>query len=492
MVLPDKILVRKKYFFIIGIALISLAMHFNHFSKELVGIHVWRQTQTQIVINNFYQEDFNILNPRINEREDRDGIFRMEFPLMQWLIALLYKILGSHIIITRISMFIVGLFSVAGMYKLLKNISGNDSIGLIAAWTFNFSPSFYFYTINPLPDNLALCCGIWSLAFFFIWTRQKKISLLFISGFFLSAAALCKLPFILFYTLPFTYFIINAVKNKELKKNTINLFAVSLFLIFPLSWYASVVPQWHGNGVVSGIADNHFSFMVIMDYLLFNFESTLPELLINYGSVVFFIAGFYFLIKLKLYKKELFPVIVICCLSIVAYFLFEINMIAKVHDYYLFPFYPGIFILVSYGAYYLLKSGGRGIQYFVMACLLILPLTAYIRMHGRWNLEKPGFNKDLLIYKEELRNAVPDNALCIMGNEDSHFVYSYYVNKKGWIFNEDDLDAEKMKQIINRGASYMYSDSRKTDEGGELKPYLDSLIMEKGSIRVYRLKTNIK
>ena len=77
---------------IVSIPLISLIMHFNHFTKDLIGVHVWRQTQTQSTINNFYQEDFNILNPKRNDRGDGEGIFRMEFPLMQWCVAFLYKI----------------------------------------------------------------------------------------------------------------------------------------------------------------------------------------------------------------------------------------------------------------------------------------------------------------------------------------------------------------------------------------------------------------
>jgi len=45
-----------------SIALINLTMHFEHFSKDLMSNHVWRQTQTKSTIINFYEEDMNILN----------------------------------------------------------------------------------------------------------------------------------------------------------------------------------------------------------------------------------------------------------------------------------------------------------------------------------------------------------------------------------------------------------------------------------------------
>lgn len=93
-----------------------------------------------------------------------------------------------------------------------------------------------------------------------------------------------------------------------------------------------------------------------------------------------------------------------------------------------------LFILVAYGAWNLLALKIRYLKYLVILCLLILPLTAYLRMEDRWNAETPGFNKDLLVYSEELRNAAPKDALCIVGNDVSHYIYFYYIDKKGGLF----------------------------------------------------------
>lgn len=46
------------------IIVLTIFMHLPHFSKELMRIHVLRQTQTKATINNLYEEDMNILNPR--------------------------------------------------------------------------------------------------------------------------------------------------------------------------------------------------------------------------------------------------------------------------------------------------------------------------------------------------------------------------------------------------------------------------------------------
>lgn len=462
-------------------------MHWDVFPKELVSIHTWRQIHSQTAINNFYEEDFNILNPRCNDRGNGEGFHRMEFPLMQWVTASLYKIFGKHLIITRIVNFIIGLLSILGIYFLLLYLFNNPIIGVIGAWTFNFSPAFYYYTVNPIPDNLALCFSIWGLAAFFHYTSSKGLFALFISALLLALSALTKLPFIIFYAIPFFYFLFN-IKRYGQKHLVMGLaLFLGLFLLLPFAWYAWVIPGWEGAGIVSGILGNEFDFLIILDYLQHNLISTLPELLINYGSVPFFLAAFYFLWRNNVSSNVSFKILAIGGLAAMAYFLFEINMIEKVHDYYLFPFMPFIFILVAYGAYHLMSSGKSYLTYLSYLLLLALPLTAYLRMKDRWDTDSPGFNKDFLVYKDELRGLVPKNALCVVGNDHTKVIYFYYVDKKGWGF-DNYLTGDVLKEMIENGARYIYCDDRQTDENPTIHQYFDEKLFDKGSIRVYSLK----
>ena len=63
-----------KVYVFVFIIVISLAMHFPHFTKDIVSVHAWRQTQTQSNIISFYEEDFNIFHPRQTNRADRTDI----------------------------------------------------------------------------------------------------------------------------------------------------------------------------------------------------------------------------------------------------------------------------------------------------------------------------------------------------------------------------------------------------------------------------------
>ncbi len=468
------------------IALVSFAMHFRHFSKDITSIHAWRQAETQTTILNFYEEDFNILNPRQNNRGDGDGIFRREFPLMQWLIAGTYKIFGNHLILTRIMMFLFSVMAVAGMYVLIRTLFRQKIAALVAAWTFAFSPSFYYYSINPLPDVFALCCSVWGVAIFFRWIKNGSFRPMVLSAVFLCIGALVKLPFIIFYSVPATFFILELRQGK--KKNAALLAIVNgLFLVLPISWYAWVIPQWSGLNIVHGITQNQSSIVEILDYLQHNLISTLPELLLGYGTLLFFLAGVFFLFHNRLYRHRLYPALMVWGMITLMYFFFEINAIGKVHDYYLFPFYPLLFILVAYGAGRMFGSGIPVLRYLSIALVLAAPVLCYARMQGRWDTDSPGFNRDLLVYKQDIRDAVPSDALCIAGNDISGRIFFYYIDKKGWCFWEDKLSDERLENLIRLGAEYLYSDSREIDGNPSIMPYLDDRVGEYGTIKIFRL-----
>lgn len=463
-------------------------MHWQHLPKDLVSIHVWRQTETQSTINNFYEEDMNIFNPRRNYRGDTEGIYRVEFPLMQWLIAGIYKILGQHLILTRLFILVIGFLSVFGIYQLLNALFRKAEMALIGAWAFNFSPSFYYYTINPLPDNLALCSAIWGMAMFFKWHRNQKPTQMVFSGLLFAVGALCKLPYILFFIIPFAWLVRLVIKKSLDKRTAVTLVGAMSFAILPLAWYIKYIPGWSENPVVKGMVGSSVSFETMIDYLFHNLMITLPELLLNFGAVPLFLAGFYYLLKRNKFRDDRFLLLFSLGIVVLMYYLFEANVIGKIHDYYLFPFLPLLFVMVAYGAYHLLHSQQRLLKLFGMLCLLILPLTCYLRMQSRWNTDSPGFNSDLLHHKTALREAVPKDALVVAGNDHSHFIFLYYIDKKGWIFQDDDLDAANLKIMIEGGAEYLYSDSRAIDTSTAILNYIEKPVLTKGSISVFRLK----
>lgn len=474
------------------IPLISLAMHARIFTLDLMGVHVWRQAQTQTNILNFAEEDCNVLNPRINNRGNTDGIFRMEFPVMQWMFGAVYKAVGTDsIIITRVLSFLLSLFSIYGIYLLVMAVSGNKAMAVAGAWCFTFSPVFYYYTMNPLPDNFAMAAGIWGLAYFFRWLKNDRARTLIFSAVLLSLATFAKLPFIVFTAAAITAFFILLSRKKYAGSTMIAVVFILCFLP-AIAWYAWVIPGWVGNDVVAGISAGT-SGQEVVRVLVHHLISALPESLVNYGAMLFFISALALIFLRKLYRHPLFIYLAACGIGVLLYFFYELNMIGSVHDYYLFPFLPLIFVLVAYGAWFFIGSDRKAMRIAGLIMMAILPLTAYLRMDHRWDPRSPGFNVNVYDHREELKKIVPGDALCIVRDDTPH-VLLYYFDKKGWAFNDVNgiNSPEDIKDCIENGAQYFYCDKREIDEHEDYKSLLDSVVMQRGDMKVWKLFTPLQ
>jgi hypothetical protein len=453
-------------------------MHFPIFSLDLTGVHLWRQSHTQINIQNFYRHDNNILHTRVNTFNG-DNIRRLEFPIMQWLIANIQRIFGESITVTRSCIFLIGLFSVLGMYRLTNLLFKDKTVGLLTAWFFNFAPVFYYYTMNPIPDNFALCCSIWFMVYFY---KSNPIA----SGIFLCLAALAKLPYILFGAIVPVYLLLDWLKgdNKNLVKH---LLTYSILILPALAWYVWVIPQWHVIGVEKGIFGSKITLHKVLEILDY-WKTMFPKLIINLAAIPLFLMCIWGIFTQKVLKKPNFIAFAVAGSLIVLYFLYEINIIDVVHDYYLMPFLPIVFVMVGYGIHLLLKLKKWGLP-LAIATAFLMPITAYQATHHYWSDDYIPEHKDASAFRKELRAAVPSDEKCIIINDVSTFVFSYLIDKQGFCFWDDNLPAGWIDDMItNKNVHYMYSNTRKVDERPEVKAFIDSLVMEKGIVRVFKLK----
>ena len=476
-----------KIIVLVGLPILSTLMHLRAFPMDLIGPHVWRQSQTMSNVVNFYEGDFNITNPRRNNQGIKSGIYRMEFPVMQWLFAGVARVTGHPLLVSRLLTFGLSLISVLGFYFLLKSLFNNETIALIGAWALNFSPAFYYYAVSPLPDNFALCAGIWALAVFLKSLPEPNWKHTILSAFLMSLSMAAKMPFILFYALPFAFYIQKIIQQKLVIQDVFKGLIWIVFFIPTLLWYLWVIPTWEGNGIVAGMLNLAASPTDLLDYLQHNLFSNLPELLLNIGAVPLFIAGFYFIKKYKVRQHKLFYPLLFWAFLTLLYFFFELNMIAKIHDYYLFPFYPILFIIVAYGAYHLSKiKNGKSI---VAILLISLPIFAFARIQGRWNVEEPRFNRDLLEHKTELQALSQKSDLIIIGNDMSDAIWFYHLDRKGWGFSKKfPLKPQRLGVMIDKGAKYLYTDSEAVLNNPKFEPYLQNKIGIFGTIHVFELK----
>jgi len=469
----------------------QVVLHIEFLDRVLSGTHLWRQSQTQNNITNFYRQDFNILNPRdMSFDSDKDNIIRYEFPIMQWSIALLYKIFGESILITRLAMLAISLWACMGMYRLIYALTRYVPVAMLTSWSFSFSPVFFYYAINPLPDILALAAIIWFLCYYVRFIRGEKYRDYLCAAAFLLLATLAKLPYLMAGIILAGHGIDVLIRKGWEKRYMsgrflLRMVSLPLILLPALIWYYIVIPGWGTNGVLTGVFDNQISWDRFWMIFNFHWKKLLPYELLGTLNIPFFIIGLAGILTTRLRHSPYFLPILSVLLITVLYFLLEINMIDIVHDYYMMPFLPSIFVICGAGIYFIYHSKFK----FLVLLLAILPVITYMNKKKAY-FNYSGKTEQVLVENAEVfRKAVPKGERCILINDRSTHMFAYLVDKQGYIFYNDHLPIEWIDDMVrNYNVRYMYSDSRIIDNGPEFRPYVDSLLLDKGGVRVFKLK----
>lgn len=474
---------------------LSIALHWKVFNKDITGIHTWRQAQTSLNIRYFYREDPNILNTRVAHfNGGKDNLYHYEFPLMQWSIAMLQHVFGEHVVVTRISVFIIGLLTLTAFSLLLFSLYKDPLIAALGFWALSFSPVFFYYTVNPLPDNLALCAGMFYLYFAIKNYRKESLINHLAAAFFISLATLSKLPFIVFGAVTFVYFLQKWSAEKfRISKGLVLNASIYLIMLLPaFFWYRWVMPGWVGNGILHGIFANDNSWANVIRILSYHVRIMFPKILLNPVSLILILSAMIYFFKNRDFSKKQNIGLLAAFIMGMLYFGLEINMIDTVHDYYMMPFLPFLYLAVMYGT----KGSMDANPYLklpIIPVFLLMPYQNLRQNRDSWSYEKSGVNKNLFIHKKALQQAVPKGERVIVLNDLSQFNFFYIIDKEGYVFKDDYLQAEWVDDLVwNFNVKYMYSDSRKVDENPEMQKRIDTVLLQAGSIKVLRLKKYAK
>ena len=477
---------KRPLLFVLLICLLSLLLHGQYLNLDIQGGHSWRQSLTMWNINNFVRYDFNILNPRVAQFNGPypENFNRYEFPIMQWLIALVMKLTTEHIAIMRIMMFAFCSIGIFAFYRLAHFFLADKLSSIATTVVFAFSPLVYYYGINPMPDVFALSMSIVYLNLILRYFDNKKMSYLLSAAIALLLATWAKLPFLMFSIVSIVYFFSDIYKSKSLSiSNFLHATIQLVFLIPAFLWYRWVMPTWTGNSIVRGILDFDMNWVDFRDTVIYHIFDLLPMSQLYPVIWIPFVMG---LVVVRDRKKIrwLLPIFLIC----MVYFIFEFNAMARSHDYYMMPFLPLYYLLTGFGIKYLLTGSNKLYRNMMYALLVCAPIYAFWTNKNSWSIERVWFNQDVLIHRDDLRSAVDRDELCIILNDYSNFIFPYQIDKRGHVFDNDNLPQGYIKDMINRlGVTHMYSDSRIIDQDSSYQVFFDSLLMVRGSVHVYKL-----
>jgi hypothetical protein len=213
-----------------------------------------------------------------------------------------------------------------------------------------------------------------------------------------------------------------------------------------------------------------------------------PEYILNKLSIYLFVISSALIIWKKGYTSKYFNFFASIGIATLFYFLYELNMIGVLHDYYMMPFLLPVYLIITYGINELFKLN-KYVTYLTIFILLIIPKTTYESTLEWWTNKKAGIPEEWIYDREKLRNTVPNNALCAMLNDYTNYVFPYVINKQGYCFQNDNLPLAWIEDMIkNYNVNYLYSTSRKVDEDINFQKYIDKKLYDHGMTRVFKIK----
>lgn len=129
---------------------------FKTMPKSPESVHQGAQCDRACVAWNYYHEDMNFLLPRVSEDRQSEGITGMEFPIIPYTAAFLYKVFGPHDFIYRLLLYLLVSAGVFHAWKITGLFIQRPIHRLLLVMGWYCSPILVFYTPNFLADAAAM------------------------------------------------------------------------------------------------------------------------------------------------------------------------------------------------------------------------------------------------------------------------------------------------------------------------------------------------
>jgi 4-amino-4-deoxy-L-arabinose transferase-like glycosyltransferase len=138
------------------------------------GEHAWRDADGLGVARSFLHEHFDILFPRVVERGAGSGVVGMEFPLINWLGAVLMKVAGEHDGVARLPVWLCVPLLAAGMWALARRLLDSERAAYVAAVFVVLQPLVLMFSHKLMPEIPMVTLLTWGLVFAFKGILEER------------------------------------------------------------------------------------------------------------------------------------------------------------------------------------------------------------------------------------------------------------------------------------------------------------------------------
>jgi hypothetical protein len=495
------------------------------------SVHQWRQADCLSLADNYYQGNWNLFQPALNilfSDNETSGKSAGEFPLLYYIVAILWRLFGRHEFIFRLVTIAI---SFTGMFALFKLSFGilKDYFWALCSVIFLFSsPIFVFYTNNFLINVPAFSVMLIAVWYFYRFWKSSQNKFLYLSmGFFLLVGLLKISTLLCFVAIGFIY--LSDVSGRIRLKTEGPVFRQPLKQILPFVAVLAGTALWylyvrHYNKIHGGV----YTLNYIQSYWVSSKEQIASSLKSLKNFIVFqvisipsFIYLFLCLIYLGLHFRKLAGIWkVVLPLLLFGYFVFIMLFFYSLdcHDYYhvdflIIPLAINLaflhYLRVNENALFqssLLKLFfGAFMLYNVLYCANNMQMrywgytekNLYCRqlMAPKIDLEAWGYTKwaygngayetvTPVLRKMGIKRE--DAVLC--PEDPSYSISLYLMDQLGWTNPGSILDSSAVSDRIAHGAKYLMILDTATLRMPFIRSYVGHELMQYQKLHVYDLR----
>jgi hypothetical protein len=339
---------------------------YKYIHERPCSIHASAQCQRASVAQNYYRVNMNFFLPRIQRFVRNDGVTGLEFPIIYYTGAVLYKCFGFNEIYLRLISLLIVSTGILFFFLLTQRFIKNFILSTLVVFSVVLSPVLMFYSPNFMPDAPGLCFTLMGWFYFFIYLETNKKKHLNLFVFFGTMGALIKAVSAMFFLIVLCLLILDKIKKfknsqgQPIFKDPGLIFTrVSLGLAAVICWY--VYARWlsdnYGNqsfAMVTNIVDNANAFNYVLSYIegwVFQYYA--------YETYVLLVCALVFIVvAFKWVNKLFFWITLLYFLAGVSYVYLFFYQFAH-HDYYFIALMPLPLFLVLTFVDGLKKISGR-------------------------------------------------------------------------------------------------------------------------------------
>jgi len=244
---------RKKNINSIGLlimVLISLSylLYGNTIQLFPAFVHSWTQSERYALSLGFLNNNFDFFHPCTYNLQTLDGITRVDFPINEYIVAILMKILGTTSpIIFRIYTLSISIIGCVFLFLLTKKITHSD----LKAWALSLfvflSPLYVYYQAGFIPSVPAISFTIIAYYYYFSYQQSKKSNHYIFAICFFLLAALIRIPFLIYIIAILLHQTWIALKNKKVQFQEFIILILSLILFSIYYRYNVHLGRMYGN-----------------------------------------------------------------------------------------------------------------------------------------------------------------------------------------------------------------------------------------------------